>query len=214
MEKRKINFQMLIIVILVITLTSVTIFAVNKETEKISNSEPEKIYVGTDDKILDNFSKEDAVSAMRDVLISIDEDIEGEDRTIEERMEVMDKEDSDIDDVISKNTIDKLYLEEEFENDKFNRQFTASALLTFRKMTENLKDKEEDMNAISEVLDELVYIDNKLMTAHIPADVFTGDSRGFAFQMEYIDGKWKYNPYTSMMALVLIINYQVDLGDQ
>lgn len=212
--KKKFSLQMLIIVILVITLISVTIFAINKETNKISNSEPVTVYVGKDDEVLENFSKEDAVQAMKDVLISIDKDIKGEKRTIEERIKVMDEEDSDLKDVISQETIDKLYLEEEFEKDKFNRQFTASALLTFRKMSENIKDEDEDMSLVSDVLDELVYIDNKMMTAHIPADIFTGDNRGFAFQMEYIDGEWKFNPYTSMMALVLIINYQTDLGDQ
>lgn len=204
--KRKINFQILIIIILAITLISVTIFAVNKETEKISNMEPSTVYVGKDDEVLDNFSKKDAVEAMKDVLMSIDEDVDDEKRTLEERIEAMDKESSDLDDVISDKTIDKLYLEEEFEKNKFNRQFAASALLTFRKMTEDVN--HEEINIFEDVLDELVYLDSKMMTAHIPVDVFTGDSRGFSFQMEYIDGEWKFNPYTSMMSLVMIINYQ------
>ena len=26
--------------------------------------------------------------------------------------------------------------------------------------------------------------------------------------MQYVDGEWKFNPYTAMMSLVMIVNYE------
>ena len=42
------------------------------------------------------------------------------------------------------------------------------------------------------------------MTAHIPLDIFVGTGSGIAFEMQYIDGEWKLNPYTAMMSLNLM----------
>lgn len=209
MEKeRKFNWSTLSAIILGILLISVTIFAVNGETQKIKEEGPEVIYVGHDDEEpLENFSREGAVEAMIDVLNSVDKDIEGQDRTVEDRMKVLDDEEADMEDAINQETVDKLYLQEEFKNDKFNRQFTASALLTYRELVREIT-QEDEVRALIDVYDELVYLDEKLMVAHIPIDVFIGDNRGLAFEMQYIDGEWKFNPYTSMMSLVMIVNYE------
>ena len=53
-----------------------------------------------------------------------------------------------------------------------------------------------------------MYFDEELGTVHIPIDVFTGENRGIAFEMNYIDGEWKFTPYTAMMSLVMLVNYE------
>lgn len=211
MKKNKLSWGILSIVLLAIVMISITIFIVNKEKTKYENMEPEKIYVGYDnEKKLENFSREKAVEAMQDVLVSIGKDVDGKERSVEDRMKSLDKTNTELEDVINKSTIDKIYLADEFKKEKFNRQFAASALLTYHQLiSESTKSKE--FKPLIEDFSDIVYLDNKMKTAHIPLDVFIGENRGIAFEMQYIDGEWKFNPYTSMMSLVMLVNYEDQL---
>lgn len=211
MKKNKLSWGILSIVLLAIVMISITIFIVNKEKTKYENMEPEKIYVGYDnEKKLENFSREKAVEAMQDVLVSIGKDVDGKERSVEDRMKSLDKNNTELEDVINKSTIDKIYLADEFKKEKFNRQFAASALLTYHQLiSESTKSKE--FKPLIEDFSDIVYLDNKMKTAHIPLDVFIGENRGIAFEMQYIDGEWKFNPYTSMMSLVMLVNYEDQL---
>lgn len=211
MKKNKLSWGILSIVLLAIVMISITIFVVNKEKAKYENMKPEKIYVGYDnEKKLENFSREKAVEAMQDVLVSIGKDVDGKERSVEDRMKYLDKTNTELEDVINKSTIDKIYLADEFKKEKFNRQFAASALLTYHQLiSESTKSKE--FKPLIEDFSDIVYLDNKMKTAHIPLDVFIGENRGIAFEMQYIDGEWKFNPYTSMMSLVMLVNYEDQL---
>lgn len=205
---KKFNWAILSVIIMGILMASITIFIVNKEKEKFENKEPEKIYVGYDDKQkLDNFSREKAVEAMENILVSIGKDVDGKNRTVEERMKALDKEGTELEDVINKSTIDKLYLADEFKKEKFNRQFTASVLLTYHQLIAETTEK-KDFKPLIDDFSDIVYLDRKFKTAHIPLDVFIGQNRGIAFEMQYIDGEWKLNPYTAMMSLVMTVNYE------
>lgn len=205
---KKLNWAILSVIIMGILMASITIFIVNKEKEKFENKEPEKIYVGYDDKQkLDNFSREKAVEAMENILVSIGKDVDGKNRTVEERMKALDKEGTELEDVINKSTIDKLYLADEFKKEKFNRQFTASVLLTYHQLIAETTEK-KDFKPLIDDFSDIVYLDSKFKTAHIPLDVFIGQNRGIAFEMQYIDGEWKLNPYTAMMSLVMTVNYE------
>lgn len=208
MKKFTANKAFLVLILLAVAMTSLTIYIVNKEKEKYENKEPEKIYVGYEDgKKLENFSREKAVDAMRDILVSIEKDVEGKDRTIEERMKALDNPKTELKDVINQETIDKLYLSDEFKKEKFNRQFAASVLLTYHQLiSETSKNKE--FKPLLDDFSSVVYLDNKMKNAQIPLDVFIGENRGIAFEMQYIDGEWKLNPYTAMMSLVMIVNYE------
>jgi hypothetical protein len=42
------------------------------------------------------------------------------------------------------------------------------------------------------------------MSAQIPLDIFIGKGTGMSFEMQYIDGEWKLNPYTAIMSLNLM----------
>lgn len=207
-SNKEINWQILITIVLAIALISITVFVINKEKEEIAKQEPEKVYVGYDnEETLENFSRDHAVAAMQDILKGIAKDVEGKDRTVEERMEALNDGETDLEDVINQETIDKLYLSEDFKENKFNRQFTASILLTYHQLIAEVEESNE-FEPLIDVFEEVVYLDSKLMTAHIPLDVFIGENRGIAFEMQYIDGEWKFNPYTAMMSLVMVVNYE------
>lgn len=209
-KKKKFNWQTLVIISLVITLTSLTIFIINNEKEKIANQEPEKVYVGLEKgEPLENFSREGAVVALQQTLKSLEKDVEGKNRSVQERLQELNSEETDMEDVISKETLDKLYLAKEFKGDKFNRQFTASALFTYHEVIKEVTQSDELKPMLdSSTFDDLIYFDEKLMVAHVPADVFLGENRGMAFEMQYIDGEWKLNPYTAMMSLIMLLNYE------
>ena len=207
---KKIHFKNMLIVLLIILLVSVTLAALDKEKSSIKEREPEKVVVGYDKgEMLENFSKNDAVKAFEEILQSIENDPQDSKRELKDRISALDKEETDLKDVISEKTMEKVYLQEEFEADKFNRRFVASALLTYYDVISRFNENEKIESVMNEEsIDSLVYLDKKLMKAHIPMDVFTGESRGIAFEMQYIDGEWYYNPYTSMMSLIMLVNYE------
>lgn len=239
------NLGMLGIIVLAIVLISITIYSINKEKQDLVEQEPviETVYVGFDDeKVLDNFSREDAVMSLRALLTEVkndpedvkkteakvedendevkaedkteDQDENDEDKTedtITRRLERLDNEETDIEDVLTKEAIDMIYFSEEFGEDKFNRQFAASALLIYHELIMDAVDS-DDFKPVIESFDQIVYLDNKFMTAHIPLDIFVGSGTGVAFEMQYVDGEWKLNPYTAMMSLNMmgIINESIE----
>lgn len=222
------NLGMLGIIVLAIVLISITIYSINKEKQDLVEQEPviETVYVGFDDgKVLDNFSREDAVMSLRALLTEIkndpedvkkteDQDENDEDKakdTIKRRLERLDNEETDIEDVLTKEAIDMIYFSEEFGKDKFNRQFAASSLLIYHELIMDAVDS-DDFKPVIESFDQIVYLDNKFMTAHIPLDIFVGSGTGVAFEMQYVDGEWKLNPYTAMMSLNMmgIINESIE----
>lgn len=166
---------------------------------------------------IENFNRTSAVNSLKDLFISIGQDPEDETKdtleSVANRLELLDDEKTDIEDIFNQETIDKLYLAEEFKSDKFNRQFTASSLLIFYDII--VSNDNEDILPIIESYDDLVYLDSRFMTAHIPLDLFVGGSTGVAFEMQYVDGEWKLNPYTAMMSLNLmsILNNANDITE-
>lgn len=234
------NLGMLGIIVLAIVLISITIYSVNKEKQDLAEKEPaiETVYVGFDDEeVLDNFSREDAVMSLRALLTEVKNDpedvkkteakAEDEDKTedqgkndedknedtIMRRLERLDNEETDIEDVLTKEAIDMIYFSEEFGKDKFNRQFAASSLLIYHELIMDAVDS-DDFKPVIESFDQIVYLDNKFMTAHIPLDIFVGSGTGVAFEMQYVDGEWKLNPYTAMMSLNMMGIINESIGQQ
>lgn len=177
-----------------------------------------------DNKKLDNFNRESAVNKLKELIISVGEDpnktVSNNDdskKTNEDdltnksdeidsvisRLEMLNKEETDIEDVLTQNTIDLIYFANDFGNDKFNRQFAASSMLIYHDLIRSSTET-KDFNPVIQTYDDIVYLDNKFMTAHIPLDIFIGTGTGIAFEMQYIDNDWKLNPYSAMMSLNLM----------
>lgn len=194
----------LIIILLAIALISITIFVIKNEKKEINQQEPKIVYVEKNTgETLENFTRKDAVKALNNILVNVGKDIEDNDRNVEERLKILEKDNSKIEDVLRKEVIDNLYLEEEFGQNNFNLRFIASGLLVYNRIiTETIKI--EDFKPVLLDFDELVYFDRKLMSAQIPLDIFIGKGTGMSFEMQYIDGEWKLNPYTAIMSLNLM----------
>lgn len=210
------NWKTIAIGLLSLALIGVTIFAINTEKKRLAAQKPDVLYIGYDDKQpMENFTKEKVIQAARELLENINKDVEGKNRTPEERYEYLIKnKDADLDSVFTKETIDSLYFSEEFGKDNENRRMSAIALLNFSEM---IKQHGENKIIIDEIMKEFVYMDSKLKRAHVPLDAFSLGLSGIAFEMQYIDGEWKLNPYTTAMSFHLIgiifneIENQVDL---
>lgn len=210
------NWKTIAIGLLSIALIGVTVFAINTEKKRLSAQKPDVLYIGYDDKQpMENFTREKVIQAARELLENLNKDVEGKNRTPRERYEyLIENEDADLDSVFTKETIDSLYFGEEFGNDIGNRKMSAIALLDFSEM---IKRAGENQIILDETVKEFVYMDSKLKRAHVPLDAFALGLSGIAFEMQYIDGEWKLNPYTTAMSFHLIgiifeeIDKQVDL---
>ena len=245
--KNKKNIGALALVVLSVILMGITFFIVDKEKKAIEEQGPiiETVYVGVEtEENLENFTRENAVNKLRELLIEVgntpdieevaedesseesteegkddsadeetdtEEPVEDAEETKEEepadtitpRLEMLNDEETDIEDILTKEAIDMIYMSEEFKGEKFNRQFAASAMLIYHEIVRDSTETAEFTPAIQSY-DEIVYLDNKFMTAHIPLDIFVGSGTGIAFEMQYVDGEWKLNPYTAMMSLNLM----------
>ena len=245
--KNKKNIGALALVVLGVILIGITFFIVDKEKKAIEEQGPiiETVYVGVEtEENLENFTRENAVNKLRELLIEVgnapdieevaeeepseesteegkddsadeetdtEEPVEDAEETKEEepadtitpRLEMLNDEETDIEDILTKEAIDMIYMSEEFKGEKFNRQFAASAMLIYHEIVRDSTETAEFTPAIQSY-DEIVYLDNKFMTAHIPLDIFVGSGTGIAFEMQYVDGEWKLNPYTAMMSLNLM----------
>lgn len=192
--------------------------------------EIQTVYVGYEKgEPLENFNRESAVQKLKEILISVgqappaisddkessselaeskESEVAKESKesevdkeiTIADRLKTISDDEKDIQDVLTQETIDMLYFAEEFGKDKFNRQFAASAMLIYYDLVVD-SSKSTEFTPVIQSYDEIVYLDSKLMTAHIPLDIFIGSGTGVSFEMQYIDGEWKLNPYTAMMSL-------------
>lgn len=155
---------------------------------------------------IESFNRNAAVTSLKELFIKIGQDPEIEDKdtlkSVADRLELLDNEKTDIEDIFNEDVINKLYFAEEFKDDKFNRQFAASALLVYYDII--VSNGNKDILPIIESYDDLVYLDSRFMTAHIPLDLFVGGSTGVSFEMQYVDGEWRLNPYTAMMSLNLM----------
>lgn len=241
--KNKKNIGALALVVLSVLLIGITFFIVDKEKKAIEEQGPiiETVYVGVEtEENLENFTRENAVNKLRELLIEVgnvpgveeepveesteegedvsadeetdtEEPVEDAEETKEEepadtitpRLEMLNDEETDIEDILTKEAMDMIYMSEEFKGEKFNRQFAASAMLIYHEIVRDSTETAEFTPAIQSY-DEIVYLDNKFMTAHIPLDIFVGSGTGIAFEMQYVDGEWKLNPYTAMMSLNLM----------
>ena len=241
--KSKKNLGAIALVVLSVLLIGITFFIVDKEKKAIEEQGPiiETVYVGVEtEENLENFTRENAVNKLRELLIEVgnvpgveeepveesteegedvsadeetdtEEPVEDAEETKEEepadtitpRLEMLNDEETDIEDILTKEAMGMIYMSEEFKGEKFNRQFAASAMLIYHEIVRDSTETAEFTPAIQSY-DEIVYLDNKFMTAHIPLDIFVGSGTGIAFEMQYVDGEWKLNPYTAMMSLNLM----------
>lgn len=203
MKKKTIIYSLAAIIAIALGGWIIHTYTSNEPTKEIVKT----VYVGADEEILDNFSRKDAVDSLVELLKSATKDVDGKDRTIMERLDAL-EEGEDIYKVLRPETIAKIYFEEKFGADEYNRQATASTILVQAKLASEMN---EDLEPLFTLYDEIIMLDEKRLNAQIPLDVIVGVSTGYAFEMVYVDKEWKLNPYSIIMSMKLselILNSQ------
>lgn len=180
--------------------------------ENLENKEDSEENI-EDDANSNEGSEETNVNSEEDSEESVEEESVSDEITEEEgsitsesimnRLEKLDNPETDMEDVLTEKLIDMIYLSDEFKEEKFNRQFMASALLIYHEII-GVSNDNPTFEPVIKSYDDIVYLDSKLMKAHIPLDIFVGNGTGIAFEMQYLDGEWKLNPYSAMMSLNLM----------
>ena len=196
-NNKKDLIKLLILTVVVSTISILVTYVVIGKNEIVKEVE-KVVYVGKEEVKLDNFSKEGAVDALR--LLFVEGNKDTKTRTLEERLDAI--ENNDMDEVLTKETIDKIYLSEEFSTNQYNRQVTASTVIAFSVLV-NQNVGGEELNPVVKNFADAIYLDAQVMNAFVPLDVFVGASTGYSFEMQYVNGEWKLNPYSIIMSMKL-----------
>lgn len=97
-------------------------------------------------------------------------------------------------------TIDSLTrFTNDFDNDL--RKTTYQSLVKVSSLLDGNNDGK--IEARSSDLYRYVYLDSETGTAYVPLQVFSNNAPAFSLEMVYIDGQWKFAPYTLLDAIRL-----------
>lgn len=97
-------------------------------------------------------------------------------------------------------TIDSLTrFTNDFDNDL--RKTTYQSLVKVSSLLDGNND--EKIEARSSDLYKYVYLDSETGTAYVPLQVFSNNAPAFSLEMVYVDGQWKFAPYTLLDAIRL-----------
>lgn len=97
-------------------------------------------------------------------------------------------------------TIDSLTrFTNDFDNDL--RKTTYQSLVKVSSLLDGNNDGK--IEARSSDLYKYVYLDSETGTAYVPLQVFSNNAPAFSLEMVYVDGQWKFAPYTLLDAIRL-----------
>lgn len=97
-------------------------------------------------------------------------------------------------------TIDSLTrFTNDFDNDL--RKTTYQSLVKVSSLLDGNNDGK--IEARSSDLYKYVYLDSETGTAYVPLQVFSNNAPAFSLEMVYVDGQWKFSPYTLLDAIRL-----------
>lgn len=140
-----------------------------------------------------NFSKKEAFKKLNNVINNLTKE-----KNVNYK-EVIDniKKNKDSEEFMSKKFSDFIYLSD-IMNNKDIKNSTAITLLSFAQMIKDTKSKPN-----LEFIDKMVYLDEKTKIAYIPVDLFTSSPSAMSFELNYINGEWRLNPYTLLQSITL-----------
>lgn len=185
----------------IVSVSVVLAFWFNYKTYELKHKE-NIVYVDTNEERLENFTKKDAFNEAQAILQLAVKDIEGKDRTPDDRIAEIVKT-GKASSGVSQDMLDKLYIDEEWGDIQENESITAIGLIVQATVVSEMTGDEEFAAALSPEKDGIIYLDSTNGTAYVRMDVFTGLQTGLYMQMEYMDGEWKLAPYSMVNSMLL-----------
>lgn len=140
----------------------------------------------------DEFSQQGALDAMSRMLKEWYK-APIKDATLETRMKATEK-DYQPNDIITSNGWKNIHFSSFLADDSRGKTLTAQAILTALKVIEASGNK--DMVPAKTDLSQVILLDKDVKVANIPLDLYSNTSTNIAFELFYMDGKWKLQPYS------------------
>lgn len=118
----------------------------------------------------------------------------------DDRVKAFDDSSADRNTLADMSTIDSLTrFTNDFDNDL--RKTTYQSLVKVSSLLDGNNDGK--IEARSSDLYKYVYLDSETGTAYVPLQVFSNNAPAFSLEMVYVDGQWKFAPYTLLDAIRL-----------
>lgn len=187
MKIKKIGYSSVALTVVIVCM----LFAISGQSDNKDDSNQEV----PQSHIKEDFNKSAAISAAKEIVISpIDEDQDVD--TLIAGLE----NSATLKDSINEATYNRLHLVDLLADETAQRT-TGIVILSLHKMYLEINKliKSEDLT----IVDEAVYLDEATKTAHVTLDVVLGYSSGFSMEMVYIDGYWKFSPFSLIRAIEL-----------
>lgn len=118
----------------------------------------------------------------------------------DDRVKAFEDSSADRNTLADMSTIDSLTrFTNDFDNDL--RKTTYQSLVKVSSLLDGNNDGK--IEARSSDLYKYVYLDSETGTAYVPLQVFSNNAPAFSLEMVYVDGQWKFAPYTLLDAIRL-----------
>lgn len=118
----------------------------------------------------------------------------------DDRVKAFEDSSADRNTLVDMSTIDSLTrFTNDFDNDL--RKTTYQSLVKVSSLLDGNNDGK--IEARSSDLYKYVYLDSETGTAYVPLQVFSNNAPAFSLEMVYVDGQWKFAPYTLLDAIRL-----------
>lgn len=116
----------------------------------------------------------------------------------DDRVKAFEDSSADRNTLADMSTIDSLTrFTNDFDNDL--RKTTYQSLVKVSSLLDGNNDGK--IEARSSDLYKYVYLDSETGTAYVPLQVFSNNAPAFSLEMVYVDGQWKFAPYTLLDAI-------------
>lgn len=154
----------------------------------------------TPEELLPNLDKNSAVLATTEMLKELQKSPDGK-STLAERMEKVSGDNFKEDEIFTEAGWNYIYLSDFMSTDPRGKKLTAQSLLSVIHSIEENDNK--DLNASDVDYSGVVYLDPTLKAAYIPVDLYTNAATNLSFEMVFINGEWKLQPYTLISQIAL-----------
>jgi hypothetical protein len=147
-------------------------------------------------------TKESAVMFVQDFFIEVNRDPRN--RTLWERFELL--ETTSPNELLTPESIRMMHLSDYFSTDNRALSVIAQSLFSLLGVITN---HSESIQVQIWDFDDIVFLDEELGIAFVPMDVFTGGVTGYSVNLIYLDGEWKFMPFSLLdsVRLSLILDY-------
>lgn len=168
----------------------------NKDKETSQNEKTEKIKKSVTGKTA-NEDRKDALKAAQEILTLASK---SDGLTAEERADKIDEGDySVIDEELPK----KIRLADVYSEDDMKKN-VYQALIAMTKYIA----VDGEVKPVSDNSWQSVYVDSEVGIAYVPLTSFYDNGTVFSFEMVYVDGEWKFSPYSFMDIVKLSASLQ------